>query len=155
MSSKNILSYKNSKGKSKKSELESIGFKLENNWYELNGVNVSKNGNNIKLSCLVNHSDIVGNWVFQFKTIENFKNHLLESGYSKNVELDTFNVYMRNDLSLPTLDPTEYELEMKALIREEIEAPRLTKLMVFYSEIEVLFKMREKKLLTQITQLEI
>ena len=118
-------------------------------------MNVSKNGNNIKLSCLVNHSDIVGNWVFQFKTIENFKNHLLESGYSKNVELDTFNVYMRNDLSLPTLDPTEYELEMKALIREEIEAPRLTKLMVFYSEIEVLFKMREKKLLTQITQLEI
>ena len=82
MSSKNTLSYKNSKGKSKKSELESIGFKLENNWYELNGVNVSKNGNNIKLSCLVNHSDIVGNWVFQFKTIENFKNHLLESGYS-------------------------------------------------------------------------
>lgn len=155
MNSKSILIYKNRKDKSKKSELESLGFKLEHNWYELNGVKVSKNGNDIKLSCLVNHSDVVGRWVFQFKTLENFKNHLLESGYSKNVELDTFNVYMKNDLSLPTLDPTEYELEMKALMCEEIESPKLTKLMVFYSEVAVLFKMRENKLLTQVKQLEI
>jgi hypothetical protein len=155
MSCKSILSYKSRKGKSKKSELESLGFKLEDNWYKLNGVSISKNCNDIKLSCLVNHSEIVGQWIFQFKTLENFKSHLLENSYSKNVELDTFNVYMRNNLSLPTLDPTEYELEMKALMREEIETPKWTKLMVFYSEIEVLFKMREKKLLTQVTQLEI
>lgn len=155
MSCKSILSYKNRKGKGKKSELESLGFKLEHNWYELNGVSISKNCNDIKLSCLVNHSDVVGRWVFQFKTLENFKNHLLESSYSKNIELDTFNVYMRNNLSLPTLDPTEYKLEMKALMRNEIETPKWTKLMVFYSEIEVLFKMREKKLLTQVIELEI
>ena len=153
MINKKVLIYRNNKDKSKKSELESLGFKLENNWYELNGVSVSKNCNDIKLSCLVNHSDIVSRWIVQFKTLEDFKNNLLESGYSKNVELDTFSVYMRNDLSLPILDPREYELEMKALMREEIESPKWTKLMVFYSEIEVLFKMWEKNLLTKVISL--